>query len=271
MSTTFTLDSPSPNRLSIVTICWNDLRGLQATIDSLRQQDTYDFEQIIVDGASSDGTADYLKSLSTPWKLTWVSEKDRGIYDAMNKGSMLAGGEYLWFLNSGDTAASSEVTARICAELRKRPGIDLLYGKAWLSTGYGLRPSGRQVTTQDFLTDMPVCHQSCVYRKSALDKPPYTLDFRLISDWILTQNLFSRGSKTLYIDFFISVYDLSGLSSSNHKVIVRERLRYERSFVNRTRILLKMGGKFALISILKKTGFYSIYKTHQHRRIASNK
>ncbi len=97
-------------RISVVTICYNDLDGLMRTIDSLTPLQPY-IEHIVVDGASNDGTVDYLKSL--PRERIWISEPDKGRYDAMNKGAGLATGDLLWFMHAGDRFASGDVIDRV--------------------------------------------------------------------------------------------------------------------------------------------------------------
>ena len=254
-------------KISVVTICWNDLAGLKLTIESLRRQSSTDFEQIIIDGGSTDGTPEFLRTLSTPWTMRFVSEKDRGIYDAMNKGTRLANGEYVWFLNSGDQAENPEVVARLNQELQRHPETDLLYGTSFYASHFGQRPVGREVTAKDFVIGMPICHQSCLYRRERLGEAPYSLEYRIISDWVLTQNFFRRGWKTHFINFPVSVFDLSGISTQSHWRIVREKIRYEKSLTDRAKVILLLGGKFALLATLKKVGVYDLLKRRQHREM----
>ena len=95
-------------KLSIITINFNDAKGLEKTIQSVINQTYKDFEYIVVDGASTDGSVDVIKKYSN--KLThWVSEPDTGIYNAMNKGTRMASGEYCLYLNSGDFLADNDV------------------------------------------------------------------------------------------------------------------------------------------------------------------
>ena len=101
------------NKISIITINYNDAEGLRKTLASVASQTYTDIEHIIVDGASTDGSVDVIREYETinlsstnPIRIVWVSEKDKGIYDAMNKGVAKASGEYLLFLNGGDALAS---------------------------------------------------------------------------------------------------------------------------------------------------------------------
>lgn len=97
-------------KLSIITINYNNRTGLERTLQSVENQNTRDFEHVIIDGASTDGSAeDIRKYAENKPNVIWVSEPDSGIYNAMNKGAKLASGEYLLFLNSGDDLYSSHV------------------------------------------------------------------------------------------------------------------------------------------------------------------
>ena len=102
-------------KLSIITINYNNLAGLQKTMESVFSQTCKDFEYIVIDGASTDGSAEYIRAHAD--QLTyWVSEKDTGIYNAMNKGVRAAKGEYLLMLNSGDFLVDDRVIERILPE-----------------------------------------------------------------------------------------------------------------------------------------------------------
>src|SRR5512145_2921227 len=100
--------------LSIVTVCRNDRPGLERTLASIRCQRWPDFELELVDGASTDGTADVVRALPDAW-IHATSEPDRGIYDAQNKGWRRARGTWCLFLNAGDTLAADDVLARVFA------------------------------------------------------------------------------------------------------------------------------------------------------------
>lgn len=250
-------------RLTIVTICYNDLEGLKKTIESLRCQSSHDFEQVIVDGGSSDGTANYLKDLSCPWNFSWSSEQDRGLYDAMNKGLMRSEGEFVWFLNSGDTCASSSVVDEVQHHLG--PEVDIVYGKAWYVGPHGKKSVGKPVGPTDFLRGMPICHQSTIYRTSLLRQHTYPLEYRIVSDWVVTQRLFENTDRTDFIDMYIANFDLSGISAQNHFRVLKEKLSSETTVWNKAQVFFFVGGRFTAIWILKKTGLYSAFKHLQSR------
>ena len=106
-------------KLSIITINYNNVEGLRKTMESVLAQTYTEIEYIIVDGASIDGSVDVIRELATRPTIKWVSEKDTGIYNAMNKGIRMATGEYIQILNSGDILAASDVTERMMAALKE--------------------------------------------------------------------------------------------------------------------------------------------------------
>ncbi len=111
-------------KLSIITVNLNNSAGLRKTIESIVKQTFKDFEYIIIDGGSTDGSAEVIKEFAD--KITyWVSEPDKGIYNAMNKGILHAKGEYLLFLNSGDWLADDDLLSKVFCEPRT---ADIIYG-----------------------------------------------------------------------------------------------------------------------------------------------
>lgn len=112
---------------SVVTITYQNLDGLRATVESVKSQSFRDFEHIVIDGGSTDGSAEWLAS---NFDGTWQSEPDRGRYHAMNKGARLSGGEYLWFMHAGDLFGDSDVLARVAAAIEREGRPDWLYGLA---------------------------------------------------------------------------------------------------------------------------------------------
>lgn len=111
--------------LSIITVCLNNYLGLVETVKSIESQTSKEFEFIVIDGGSKDGSLAYLESLGII--DVFVSEKDNGIYDAMNKGSLLAKGRYLIFMNAGDTFYSNN-TVENCLSILNENKYDIIYG-----------------------------------------------------------------------------------------------------------------------------------------------
>lgn len=260
-------------KLSIVTICFNDLEGLKKTILSLSLQSSHQFEQVIVDGGSSDGTRQFLESLQVPWSLKWISEKDRGIYDAMNKGARLATSEYIWYLNSADYAADPEVLKDVLDCLDQNQGIDLLYGNLFFENKFGRRLVGKKATESDFFIEMPCLHPATIFKTQLILANPYRTDYKIISDWILLRRIFEESSsekpfKTLYFNRTLSVFDMEGVSSTNLWKILSEKLRYETVLINRMKLILKSGFKYAILSLLNELQLLSFVRKLRHRNLS---
>lgn len=165
-------------KLSIITINYNNATGLKNTLDSVAMQTYTEFEHIIVDGASTDGSVDIIRNYSrlpiaNRHKITWVSEPDTGIYNAMNKGIVLASGEYILLLNSGDYLVECDVIERIIPELHTdgviQGGMYLYSNKEeCLDYGNGLTEmSFYDVVDGDFL------HQADFVRKDVYERYGY--------------------------------------------------------------------------------------------------
>jgi glycosyltransferase involved in cell wall biosynthesis len=247
--------------LSVITVCFNDRNGLEKTMNSLQFQSNQEFEWIVVDGGSTDGTLDLLKDPKFS-NFKMISESDRGIYDAMNKGTALASGEYVYYLNAGDTLHESETLKKLLDTLEgTRP--DLLYGRVLCVGKNEKYIKGREVSLSDFYFGMPICHQVALYNRAAISRNPYETSFRFISDFILTRNLFRQGKHVLYIDHVIAEFDLNGVSSNHHFGILAERFKFSLvkfDLKDQFFIFFYLYPKYALLWVLKKIGLHKIIR-----------
>lgn len=170
-------------KVSVITVTYNALPALQRTLQSVVGQEHADFEYIVVDGGSKDGTREYLEKHSD--KIArWVSEPDDGIYSAMNKGVQMAEGEYCIFMNADDCFVDKRVLCKITPFLVD--GIDILLGNAIYVNGEGkilaIQPS-RSGFSLSNIFQTSVCHQACFIKRKLLIEHPYNEAFRLVSDW----------------------------------------------------------------------------------------
>ncbi len=214
-------------KLSIITINYNDAKGLKKTLDSVAKQTYDEFEYIIVDGASTDESVDFirefensLKSSLSPFasRLKWISEKDTGIYNAMNKGINMANGEYLLFLNSGDYLIDSEVLEKVFSYsceadiLCARCNVSDNGKVVWTST-----PPENVTFGTLYLTGL--AHQSTFIRKSLFEKYGiYDESFRYNADiefWYRT--IIEHSASTQKIDVITTDYNLGGISSTENQ------------------------------------------------------
>ena len=156
-------------KLSIITINLNDARGLEKTIESVLSQTSNDFEYIVIDGGSTDGSVDVIQKYKD--KITyWVSEPDTGIYNAMNKGILKATGEYCQFLNSGDCLVANNVTELMLSDM---PECSILYGNMLKDLNGKIFCNepfrGREITLLDMFTGT-LNHPSAYNKRSLFDK-----------------------------------------------------------------------------------------------------
>ncbi len=196
---------------SIITVCQNNLEGLKRTSESNFSQTYGDFEWIVVDGESTDGTLGFLKSINNN-RLSFLSEPDKGLYDAMNKGLKLARGDFVIFMNSGDSFVNSEVLKKLEYQIyTKQP--DFIYGDAIEfedSKQFYKKALSHKKATYSMFTH----HQAIFYRRSLIGFLKYDLDFKMAADWAFTIKFLRKASKVLYWDSPICLFERGGFSQS---------------------------------------------------------
>lgn len=210
--------------LSIITVNKNNVSGLRQTIDSVLMQDSSDYEFLVVDGASTDGSAELKKQYSRIDKF--ISEPDDGIYQAMNKGISLAHGNYCLFLNSGDTLFhKNTLTEALNALEQSSEPIDILSCRLLLPGNKSYYPRKKF----DFLHFLPGCipHQSTLIRRELFHMiGHYREDYRLISDFIFFfKSLCLKKVRFQTVDIPFCNYEMNG-QSTNRELIDREVSRY---------------------------------------------
>lgn len=208
-------------KLSIITINFNNRDGLRKTIESVVNQTWQEFEYIIIDGGSTDGSVEVIKEYADHIDY-WVSEPDKGIYNAMNKGIDKATGEYCLFMNSGDWLYSNDILQTINNELCD---IDIISGDMQYTTGYTkLSPS---TISFRFLYTNSLPHQSSFIRTELLKNNPYDEKYKVISDWIFfIKTLIIQEGSYKHVNVIISLFDTSGISETNLSLNIKERKKY---------------------------------------------
>lgn len=206
-------------KLSVITINYNNCEGLSKTIQSVVNQTWKEFEYIIIDGGSTDGSVDVIKKYAD--KITyWVSEPDKGIYHAMNKGIDVAKGEYCLFLNSGDSLFDKRTFSEVSVELN---GADVITGTLMLDSGtFCLSPT--EVTIPYLYKDCgSLSHPSSFIKSHLLKKYHYDEELKIVSDWkFFIQVLIMDGVSYKSISQIISIFDCTGISS-NSEMLLKER------------------------------------------------
>lgn len=206
-------------KLSIITINYNNCAGLQATIESVRRQSINDFEYIIIDGGSTDGSKEVILN-NKDIVSKWVSEKDKGIYNAMNKGTVMASGDYCLFLNSGDYLHNENSIESIIDLLGD---TDFVFGRIIFLDSGRLSEVPEQISFDFmFLNSLP--HPSSFIKRELLVKYPYDESYKIVSDWkFFLQTVIIDNSTYLLSDAIISDFDCNGISSTNNKLNEMER------------------------------------------------
>lgn len=212
--------------LSVITVNLNNKAGLQKTIQSVQSQQSKQLEHVIIDGASTDGSVELLKSLNDP-QCNWISEKDMGIYDAQNKGVLRSKGKYTLFLNSGDVLASSNVINEIIPLLGD---ADILYGDL-ITNENGKKTEHKSFDLADVSNLMlsTIWHPCAFIKRSLFESSGlYNTEFKLAGDYeFFVRSILKDGAKAVHIHKFISEFDMSGQSNlkENEVLLLAERER----------------------------------------------
>jgi glycosyltransferase involved in cell wall biosynthesis len=211
--------------ISVIIPTFNAAKTLKDTLDSVINQDYGNKEIWLIDGVSTDNTLEIICDYAASYAyIHWQSEKDKGIFDAMNKGIGLARGEWLYFLGADDVLYTHDVFSKIFGTSLPI-AHDIIYGNAWLA-------SKGQVYAGEFsidrITKENICHQAMFYHKRVFEKyPRYIIEYKAFADWYLNMQCF--GDTTLriqYIDCIIANYNEYGFSAGYQDAAFRAAADY---------------------------------------------
>jgi len=235
--------------LSIITINYNKGEGLIKTVNSVLNQSFSDFEYIVIDGNSDDGSVEFLESIDAKC-FRYISEPDFGIYNAMNKGIKVAQGEYLLFLNSGDYFYENSTLQEVIPSLQSN--TDIYYGDIKKKKGNRLstKTYPEKLRLSFFYTGA-LCHQSTFIKKELFFKYfLYNEDYKIMSDWeFFIFTICKENVSYQHLDRIICVYDFSGISSDKKftDIALKERKQtidtYFPAFSEDYKILNKLNAK----------------------------
>ena len=211
-------------KLSIITINYNNHNGLKKTIDSMISQSYKDYEWIVIDGGSTDGSKELIEQYSQ-YMFYHVSEPDKGIYNAMNKGILVSHGEYLLFLNSGDYLFDKNVLERVAPLLKNK---DIYVGRInsiGMDNVYEEKQS--DFSPEGILRKLSfswIPHQASFFKRTVFSEYGlYRDDMKIISDWWLYfRSLVIGNASAESISFVIANYDTSGISATQKSVPSKE-------------------------------------------------
>lgn len=241
-------------KYSIITVNYNNKEGLRDTIESVIHQSFRDFEFIVIDGGSTDGSADVLREYDKDISY-WVSEKDSGIYNGMNKGIVHASGDYLNFMNSGDSFYDNHVLEKVSSY---HSDADFIVGKDYhfdIKTQQGhasIQPP--RVTMMHFFV-ATLDHQSSFIKRELFADSPYREDYRLVSDWIFYIEKIVQEQKTVhFIPDIVCRREEGGISEQQ-----RERNRKEINTYLHQLLPAGVYEDYDCLSKLDKTTLYRLF------------
>jgi glycosyltransferase involved in cell wall biosynthesis len=216
--------------LSVVTVVYNNARDIERTLLSVLTQTHHEIEYIIIDGGSTDGTLKIINRYRNLMAKV-VSEKDEGIYDAMNKGLKLATGDYVLFMNSGDELYENETVEKVFAS---SPNADIYYGETEMineegeSLGQRRHQAPDEFNWESFKYGMNVSHQA-IYIKRSLTEP-FDRRYQLSADidWIIRATM--RAVKIVNVKQYVAKYLVGGMSKAKHRQSLLERFSIMRNY-----------------------------------------
>jgi glycosyltransferase involved in cell wall biosynthesis len=196
--------------ISIITVVFNSVKTLEETILSVINQNSRDFEFIIVDGGSTDGTIEIIKR-HEKCITNWISEPDNGIYDAMNKGVDLSNGQFIYFLGGDDVLTTSSIIKEISSFLRKKDKV--YYGNVIFKNRniiYDGEFNSFKIVTRN------ISHQSIFYPKEIWSEFRYNLKYKIFADYDLNLKLYNHHYYSFeYIPITVAIFNDEGSSGSN--------------------------------------------------------
>lgn len=210
-------------KLSIITVVYNNVQHIERTIQSVISQSYQNIEYLVIDGASTDGTLEILQKYQEQIHLL-ISEPDKGIYDAMNKGLNIASGDYVLFMNSGDEIFATDTVEKV---FKSQAYADIYYGETEMlneqlqSEGRRRHQAPETLNLNSFKYGMSVSHQAIYIKKSITQS--YDLSYQLSADidWILSA--ISKSKSIVNTHQYVAKYLMGGLSKKKHQQSLIER------------------------------------------------
>lgn len=229
---------------SIITVVRNDKNGLLNTYNSLKSQLFTNYEWVVIDGNSSDGTKEFLQNIESNF-LNYISESDKGIYDAMNKGITICNNMYILFMNAGDTFYDVN-TLNIVNNKLQENNVDVLFGgvNMYFNSNYFYYKQPQEIE-KVINYSLPGHHQSTYYSKGIIKKINYDINFSDSGDYLIIVKMFKYGISTILLDVPLSIFQVGHTSFKRifQILIATSRIQF---------IYLKLSFYKIIISFLKR-------------------
>lgn len=215
-------------KLSVITVTFNAEKTIKRTLESVRNQSYPHIEHIIVDGKSKDATMALIQRYDNP-KMRRISEPDKGLYDAMNKGAQMATGDYLCFLNAGDTFFENDTVEKMMRALPEENVPDILYGETAIVDDNGIflhmrrLKAPEKLSWKSFRKGMRVCHQAFILKRILFE--PYDMTYRFSSDFDWCVRMMKKSDTIHNTHLTLIRYLNEGMTTQNHRASLKERYR----------------------------------------------
>lgn len=239
-------------KITVITVCFNATNTLERTIQSIKEQTYWDIEYIIIDGKSTDTTINIIKQYEK-YVTHWISEPDKGVFDAMNKGLSLATGDYVIFMNAGDYFADANTIENVASYIVNNE-VDVYHGDIyrdiksqdhiWKSTPFYLNKRK--------IKGMNICHQAIFTKTSTAQKYYFDTSFKVAADYNMMMQIYKDGGSFKHIPLNIAIYDTNGISATNWK----------QTFLEEARICGYENSLLAYLILLKRSISYKIKSLH---------
>jgi glycosyltransferase involved in cell wall biosynthesis len=243
-------------KVSFITVVFNNRNNLDKTITAIKNQKYSNTEIIIIDGGSTDGTLDVIAKNKDGIAYS-VSEKDNGIYDAMNKGLRVATGEYAWFMNSGDIPYDDNILMNV---FRTVKDADVYYGDTEMVDDYGksygnrtLKVPPKQLNWKKMIDGMVVSHQSMIVKRAICGE--YDTGYRFVADIDWAIKLLKKSSKVINTNLTLSKFLIGGYSRQYTIKSLKERFGMLCKHFNCIKVILnhfKLSYKFVIYIIKRR-------------------
>jgi glycosyltransferase involved in cell wall biosynthesis len=211
-------------KLSVITVVYNNAKDIERTMLSVLEQTYSNIEYLVIDGLSNDGTLELVKKYQD--RIILISEKDAGIYDAMNKGLAMATGDYVLFMNSGDEIYSPQTVAKVFGTA---PDADIYYGETEMigeqgeSLGQRRHQAPEKFTWRSFKYGMNVSHQAIYVRRSLTELYDGQYQLSADIDWIIRAA--KKAGKIARVEGYVAKYLTGGMSKQKHRQSLMERFQ----------------------------------------------
>ena len=220
-------------KITVITVSFNEEKNIARTVESVLNQTSCDFEYIICDGKSTDRTVEIAEKYKAKFAKKGVdyiinSEKDKGIYDGMNKGIELATGDYVYFLNAGDWFYSDDVIEKVVSGALLHDKPDVVYGDA-----IGVDRSVVNVIKSDdsrLTESMTICHQALFASAKIMKEKKFNLNYRIAADYDFLLSLKLSGGSFVGLGFVIAYYSYDGVSTVNVDACYNEQADIRESY-----------------------------------------